>query len=324
VVSEITDTPSTELVHADEIGLERLQRRPIIDRIDSRQLALIKATLAMSESEQHPINDAEVGHFLELSALYDLDPFAREIWIAKSKSGKLLIMVGREGLRKIVNRNGLKMRSAVVYAKDTYSVEYIDNPTDAKEGEWEANGHRAFHRVTHKQNGLGEARGAILGAWARVVDVKSNAEVGWFDAPLSEYMPSNAGSWSPWTKQTSAMIRGAIERQAAKEATPLGGLVVDGEQYVIESTAVEIGAGEGDGTPPGWQLKDPEQVEQIEELMRRAEAAGFPALADVATVQMRLNHQTPEAVAEWIAAGDEQVSIVEDAKVEAERAEKTP
>jgi hypothetical protein len=39
---------------------------------------------------------------------------------------------------------------------------------------------------------------------------------------------------------------------------------------------------------------------------------------------MRLNHQTPEAVAEWIAAGDEQVSIVEDAKVEAERAEKTP
>jgi hypothetical protein len=102
-----------------------------------------------------------------------------------------------------------------------------------------------------------------------------------------------------------------------------GGVAVYTEADVFESTAVEIGAGEGDGTPPGWQLKDPAQVEQIEELMRRAEAAGFPALADVATVQMRLNHQAPEAVAEWIAAGDEQVSVVEAAKAEAERAEET-
>lgn len=284
----------------DETGLERLQRRPIIDRIDQRTLALIKATLAISENDQQPITDAEVGHFLELCAAYGLDPFAREAWIAKSKTGKLLIMVGRAGLRKVVTRNGMKMSSAVVHAKDTFRVAYIDNPEDAKPGEWEAWGSAPFHRITHEYSGLGvddKGRGPIIGAWARVRDLKSRQERGYFDAPLSEYMPSNVSQYSPWSKQTSAMTRGAVERQAASEATPLGGVLVDGEQYTVESTAVEIGTGDGDGTEPGWDGLLDEQVVEIEALIEVAAAFGAPL--DRASVQMRLNGR-PEAVGAWL------------------------
>jgi hypothetical protein len=85
--------------------MERFQRLPIIDRIDPRQLDLIKRTVAIAEGAQ-AITNAELGHFLELCAVYGLDPFAREAWIAKSKSGKLLIMVGRDGLRKVAKGEG--------------------------------------------------------------------------------------------------------------------------------------------------------------------------------------------------------------------------
>jgi hypothetical protein len=86
----------------------------------------------------------------------------------------------------------------------------------------------------------------------------------------------------------------------------------------IEEDEPEIGAGEGSGEAPPWEGVSEEHVAAIEDLMARAEAAGFPALADVGTVRMRLNHQSPEAVAEWIAAADEQVSTVEFHKAEAE------
>jgi hypothetical protein len=295
------DAPAVtaELVHADELGIDRLQRRPIIDRINSRQLALIKATLAISESEQHPITDAEIGHFLELCALYGLDPFAREAWIAKSKTGKLLIMVGRMGLRKIVQRAHLKMRSATVYAKDAYAVEYIDNPADAKEGEWEAHGRAPFHRVEHKQCGIGEARGVVVGAWARVSDPKTGREAGWFDAPLSEYMPANASPYSPWSKQTSAMMRGAVERQAATEATTLGGFVMEGEDESANARET-VGYGPGSGEGPGWGDMEPDLIERIQGVIARAKALGHGGYSDEPTIQQRLHGQPPERVHAWI------------------------
>lgn len=308
----------------DETGLERLQRRPIIDRIDQRTLALIKKTIAVGEGDS-VITDAEIGHFLELCANYRLDPFAREAWIAKSKTGKLLIMVGRDGLRKIVNDNGLVMRGAVIYASDEFSAEWIDSPQDAKEGEWAAHGNAPFTRVTHKRKGFGpDGRGAVVGAWSRVYDQKTRVERGYFDAPLTEYMPNNVSPYSPWSKQVSAMMLGAVERQASRQATPLGGLLVDGEQYTVESTATEIGAGEGDGSEPGWHGISEDHVQSLEILLARAETAGFPGLADRATVQMRLNGQSADAVQEWIDAAEEQVSQVESVKDEIKDAEVVP
>src|SRR6185312_14774920 len=92
---------STELVPH---GLDRLQRRPVIDRIDQRTLDLIRRQVAPN------CTNAEIGHFLELAAHYDLDPFAKEVWCAKNRDGsRLLIMVGRDGLRKIAQRQGMRI-----------------------------------------------------------------------------------------------------------------------------------------------------------------------------------------------------------------------
>jgi hypothetical protein len=295
-VSDEAVTP--ELVtYEDEIGMDRLQRRPIIERVDQRQLELIRKSLALAEGDQQ-ITNAELGHFLELCALYGLDPFAREAWIAKSKSGKLLIMVGRAGLRKIVDRNGLKMSSAVVHSKDQFEVEYIDAPDPGRPGEWEAWGSAPYHRVTHRFAGMGDARGVIAGAWARVREVRTGREMGFFNAPLSEYMPVNVSSYSPWSKQTSAMMRGAVERQAASEATPLGGLLAEGENESADAPAT-IGASDGEG--PGWGEMPGELVGRVMNVIDRAHKLGHAGLSDEPTIQQRLNGQPVAVVVQWLA-----------------------
>jgi hypothetical protein len=91
-----------------------------------------------------------------------------------------------------------------------------------------------------------------------------------------------------------------------------GGVSVYTEADSFESTAVEIGAGEGSGEAPEWKGVSEEHVAKIEDLMARAAAAEFPGLADMATVRMRLNGQSESAVAEWIAAAEEQMRAVED------------
>jgi hypothetical protein len=93
-----------------EEQLDRLKSQPIIDTIDARTLALIKAQVAPGCSE------AQVGHFLELTAHYGLDPFAREAWCAISKTGKLLIMVGRDGVRMTSRSSSEELRTRAVEA----------------------------------------------------------------------------------------------------------------------------------------------------------------------------------------------------------------
>lgn len=71
---------------------------------------------------------------------------------------------------------------------------------------------------------------------------------------------------------------------------------------VVGATIAEeydIGAGEGDGSAPGWEGVSPERVEEIEALLGVAEAFGSPL--DLATVQVRLNGQPDEVVQAWIA-----------------------
>lgn len=267
--------------------LERVDRAPEITRLLSspegeQRLKLIKQTVAPGCS------DAEVGHFLELCFAYGLDPFAREAWCAKSKDGqKLLIMVGRDGLRKIVQRNGCEMEGDVVHEKDTFAFKRLRDDAG-----------RPYHDVRHEVDGFD--RGPILGSWARVYERTTNIERGWFIAPLAEYMPENVSKYSPWSKQESVMILGAAERQAARQATPLSGLLVAGEDDTINGTAVEIGAGEGDGSEPEWSGVSEEDVLAVELLLERAADLKFAPLADRGTVKMRLNGQSPEYVAEWI------------------------
>jgi hypothetical protein len=65
-----------------------------------------------------------------------------------------------------------------------------------------------------------------------------------------------------------------------------------------DSTATEIGQGEGDGSEPGWHGMSGELVTELESLLSTAETFGWPL--DRATVQMRCNGQPAETVLAFV------------------------
>ncbi len=257
--------------------------------VDANRLALIKAQVAPG------CGDHEVAHFLELCHHYGLDPFAREAWCAKG-NGKLLVMVGRDGLRKIVQRQGLRMDGDIVHAMDTFEV---------------ARGSDGDRTITHSY-GHPAKRGDITGAWAEVRN-RQGRQLGFFYAPLSEYMPANVSHHSPWSKQTSVMILAAAERQAARQATPLSGLLAEGEDEVINGTAQALGEGQGDGQAAGLDMGH-----DVEKVIARATELGHTAYSESAraTIEIQLGGQPPAMVAQWVRnAHDELDEIPVDAEV---------
>lgn len=196
---------------------------PVVVRMDRQKYDLIQRTVAKDATP------AELGLFLELASKYELDPFAKEVWCVKGSSqdggsGRLLIMVGRDGLRKIAMRNGLRIDGDVVRENDEFTVH---RDPDRK------------RTIDHAYREAAEAartdrtttRGPIVGAWAEVWDEETGEQRGYFYADLIEYRPTNAKKlqYSPWGSQESVMILAAAERQALRQATPLSGLLVEGE-----------------------------------------------------------------------------------------------
>jgi phage recombination protein Bet len=188
---------------------------PAVAGIDRKKWELVKATVAKDAS------DHEVAMFLELAEKYSLDPFAKEIWCVKGKSqdgegGRLLIMVGRDGLRKIAQRNNIHIDGDVVHEHDRFEVLRTPDGNRAVEHAW----------------GRPEDRGVIVGAWAECREGGPlGRPLGFFYAAMSEYKPTSAKKlqYSPWGTQESVMILAAAERQALRQATPLSGLLVEGE-----------------------------------------------------------------------------------------------
>lgn len=285
------------------------ERDPVIDLLNPRKLELLR-------SKAGELNHAELAQALELAFMYRLDPFTGEIWFTKSRprngrEGRVLIMVGRDGLRKIVQRNGLEMEGDVVRAKDVFEVQYLQTASDAEAAgltreDWQARGGgRPFHYVKHIQRGIGEARGALVGSWARVYERRTMTERGWFVAPLEEYDPKDTSGFSPWSKQKSVMILAASERQAARQGTPLGGLLVEGEDKVIDATIAEGDVSEleaGDVSP----LSD-----EAEELLSRARALGHAGFSNRATLEMAFDQQDPEAVEAWLREANAELDSLE-------------
>lgn len=197
---------------------------PVVAEIDRKKWELVKGTVAKGAS------DLEVAMFLELAAKYDLDPFAHEVWCAKGKSedgreGRLLIMVGRDGLRKIAQRNNIHIDGDVVHSTDTFLVHRTSD------------GNRT---VEHSWSGPGD-RGEIIGAWAECrAGGPEGRPLGFFYAAMSEYKPTTAKKlqYSPWGSQESVMILAAAERQALRQATPLSGLLVEGEGEINDERAL--------------------------------------------------------------------------------------
>lgn len=239
---------------AQETGTDlvtSLSAPPVYDNINERRLALIKNTVAKNA------NDAEVGQFLELCARYDLDPFAKEAWCAKGKGDnpQLLIMVGRDGLRKIAQRRGLRLDCDVVREGDTFDV---------------ARGKDRSRTINHTYAGSADQRGKVVGAWAEVFEPRSGQQLGFFFAPLSEYRPTSESKlkYSPWGSQESVMILAAAERQALRQATPLGGLMGEGEMDLNEER-------EASPAPAAEPPSEPIGEERARELYDVALASGI-------------------------------------------------
>lgn len=186
---------STALERVDPMGA--LTEKPWIDQIDERQLALLQNTVAKGLSK------AEVGHLLEIARGLGLNPWANEIWAAKGKGkdggeGKLLLMVGRDGLiahaeRKFDDYMGYE--AGVVYAGDT--LERADPDPSAASM-------RARAGVIHRQTKPHD--GDLLGAWA--VAERHGRPPRYFYAALDEYMPKSDSQikYSPWGSAVAIMI----------------------------------------------------------------------------------------------------------------------
>jgi hypothetical protein len=268
----IPDEPGTDLERLPAFALDRA---PILDSLNKRQLELLKA-------RSPGLKDAELAAALELAWSYKLDPYANEIWFTRGKAkdggeGKLLIMVGRDGLRKVAQRNHLSIDCDVVREKDTFSVKR--GPDRARE-------------VSHSYQGSAEERGPIVGAWAEVWDLHGKQR-GFFYAPLSEYKPASASQYSPWSKQTSVMLLAAAERQAIRQATPLGGLLVEGEDELVGSAAPAE-------QPVSAWIDNERIIAAVEEVLATAERLGHAGLSDRATVEMTLRGQPEDFVLRWV------------------------
>lgn len=254
-----------------------------IDRLSTRRLDFLRKTVAKDAT------NSEIGHFLELCAKYDLDAFAKEVWlvVSTSQSGKrnVLLMVGRDGLRKVAMRQGFIIDGDVVHEKDAFTVARNADRT---------------RTVTHEY--APTERGAVIGAWAEVYD-QEGKQRGFFYAPLSEYLPTSEAKlkFSPWGSQLSVMILAAAERTALSMATPLSGIVAQGELDRADERR-QLGAGSGTGEPEGIPL--PAAVEGV---MARASELGHAGLSDRGAVEIAVGDQPEAWVKEWVASAHEQL-----------------
>lgn len=197
------------------------------DGFDTKTVALIKQTVAKD------VSDAELGLFLELSARYQLDPFAKEIWAVKNPGrngggqGSVLIIVARDGLLKIANRTPgfMGIPGDVVCEKDTFRKRITETGTPV-----------VTHEYAEGPPGS-EARGEIIGAWAMAL--RQGRTPTYFFAPLAEYFPKSESKakFSPWASQKSAMILKCAQSVALRQAFSITGVLGEGE----EARAAEVG-----------------------------------------------------------------------------------
>jgi hypothetical protein len=264
---------------------EALTRKPIIDLLHEDQVKLLAARAQAGSKGE--IKRGELAAFLELAASYQLDPFAGEVWLAKGSNDKVLIMVGRDGLRKIAQRSGLIMDGDVIHEKDTFEVQRTPQ------------GRFVRHSYGHPNE-----RGEIVAAWCQVRTRPklghASHERGFFVATVEEYAPTseNVLKYSPWGAQRSVMILAAAERQALRQATPLSGLVAQGELDRAQEAEAVIPL-----DTDGPLCDDPDLAARVEQVLDKAREQGHAGLASREAAAMALRGQESPFVENWIKAG---------------------
>lgn len=224
---------STTLDRIDPI--QALTETPWINQITKEQLELLQKTVAKG------LNNAETGQFLELARSLGMNPWANEIWAAKGKGkdggeGKLLLMVGRDGLIGHAERNFddyLGYDSGCVYENDEF--ERMEPNPEAASMRGRAG---VVHRQAHPKD-----RGKLLGAWA--VAERRSRPPRYFYAALEEYLPvsENQRKYSPWGSAQAAMMEKVPLSFVHRTLCGLGSVYLEEEiaraQFDVEGTAVD-------------------------------------------------------------------------------------
>lgn len=147
--------------------------------------------------------DAELYVFLNVSAMYGLNPFMKEIWFAKTEKGQPMIMTSRDGYRKLAMRDErfVKCQSMEVRENDEFSMEYDMGDIAG-----------IHHKLSHKD------RGRIIGAYAILKTITKEDLCVYVD--FKEY----AQPKTVWKKYPSAMIKKVAENLVYKQFVNINGV----------------------------------------------------------------------------------------------------
>lgn len=235
---------------------------PITERargkFDEAQWALLRTFLPVEAT------DAEVAAFLELSARYELDPFAKQIWAVKIQN-KVQVIISRDGLLAIANRHAdfRGVESDVVRKHDHFDKWRDETGT----------------QVVHRYRGEDEKptadiakRGPIIGAWA-LCHREGHAPT-YFFATWEEYNGNNV-----WKSHPSAMMQKCPETYVIRKAYSISGVL--GEEEAARQTVLTASGGDNSAGEINWPV-DPALKDAIE---KRAEVLGWRR----AKVRMRVN-----------------------------------
>lgn len=185
------------------------------------QIELLKRQIAPADA-----TDDEIAVFLMQAKKWKLDPFSREIWLIRRKSGEIAKPeISRDGLLAIAERSGQFDGLVSGVVKD---------------------GDRFIYGITAPDHEFGEERGRLRGAYAyafrkdKKYPSRYFAEWGEHGAPMTRDKDGQLiNQWSPWSKFPSLMILKSAERNALNRAFRPTGLLIEGDPDEEDSWDIE-------------------------------------------------------------------------------------
>lgn len=176
---------------------------------DPEMIATIKNTVAVDA------NDSELKMFLALALQYDLDPFKKEIYFGKSdKSDKILLMISRDGYRKIV-KNDKSYKNHVsdyVCENDVFKIKKINEQV-------------------HIEHEYGFDRGKLKGAYCILYTLSGESYS--FFADFEKYNQSSTSL--AWRNYPIDMIIKTAETRVFKSFANVHGLISEVDEDTVKS-----------------------------------------------------------------------------------------
>lgn len=139
---------------------------------------------------------------------YGANIFNKEMWAIKDNKGNLQMYCSRDFLIKKAyqNKEFISLQASAVYSKDTISISETE--------------------VKHSYNPIGD-RWELVGAWA-MANTRSGTPYIKF-AKLSVYKPQNPNAYTPWAKDTEAMIIKCAEAFVLRRFSEMMSVYLEGE-----------------------------------------------------------------------------------------------